>query len=122
MRNISTAAAIGLAAAFVANAATAGTVLDAVKARGSLICGVGTGTAGFMMADSQGKWVGLDVDVCRAVAATIFGDAEKVKYVPLSSQQRFTALQSGEVDLLARTTTWTLTLSLIHISEPTRPY
>ena len=62
-----------------------------------------------MMADSQGKWVGLDVDVCRAVAAAIFGDAEKVKYVPLSSQQRFTALQSGEVDILSNNTTDTLT-------------
>ena len=109
MRNISTAAAIGLAAAVVANAANAGPVLDAVKARGALVCGVGTGTAGFMLADSQGKWVGLDVDVCRAVAAAIFGDSEKVKYVPLSSQQRFTALQSGEVDILSNNTTETLT-------------
>ena len=58
-----------------------------------------------MLADSQGKWVGLDVDVCRAVSAAIFGDAEKVKYVPLSSQQRFTALQSGEVDILSNNTT-----------------
>ena len=71
--------------------------------------GVGTGTAGFMMQDSQGKWVGLDVDVCRAVAAAIFGDSEKVKYVGLTSQQRFTALQSGEVDLLSNNTTETLT-------------
>jgi len=61
-----------------------------------------------MLADSQGKWVGLDVDVCRAVAAALFGDAEKVKYVPLTSQQRFTALQSGEVDMLSNNTTWTL--------------
>jgi general L-amino acid transport system substrate-binding protein len=61
------------------------------------------------MADSQGKWTGLDVDTCRAVAAAIFGDADKVKYVPTTAQQRFTALQSGEVDLLARVTTWTLT-------------
>ena len=109
MRNISMAAAIGLTAAVVANAATAGTVLDTVKARGALVCGVGTGTAGFMLADSQGKWVGLDVDVCRAVAAALFGDAEKVKFVPLSSQQRFTALQSGEVDMLSNNTTETLT-------------
>ena len=109
MRNISVAAAIGLTAAVVANAATAGTVLDTVKARGALVCGVGTGTAGFMLADSQGKWVGLDVDVCRAVAAALFGDAEKVKFVPLSSQQRFTALQSGEVDMLSNNTTETLT-------------
>ena len=64
-----------------------------------------TGTAGFMLADSQGKWVGLDVDVCRAVSAAIFGDSEKVKYVPLTSQQRFTALQSGEVDVLSNNTT-----------------
>jgi general L-amino acid transport system substrate-binding protein len=67
------------------------------------------GTAGFAIADSQGKWTGLDVDVCRAVAAALFGDSEKVKYVPLTSQQRFTAIQSGEVDVLSRNTTWTLT-------------
>ena len=109
MRKISMATTIGLAAMVAANAATAGTVLDAVKARGALVCGVGTGTAGFMLADSQGKWVGLDVDVCRAVASAIFGDAEKVKFVPLSSQQRFTALQSGEVDILSNNTTETLT-------------
>jgi general L-amino acid transport system substrate-binding protein len=109
MRNFSAAAAIGLAAIFMSGSAMAGKDLDAVKARGALICGVGQGTAGFMLADSQGKWVGLDVDVCRAVAAALFGDSEKVKYVPLSSQQRFTALQSGEVDILSNNTTWTLT-------------
>ena len=92
-----------------AGTAHAGKDLDAIKARGQLICGVSTGVAGFSLADSQGKWTGLDVDVCRAVAAAIFGDAEKVKYVPTTAQQRFTALQSGEVDLLSRTTTWTLT-------------
>ncbi len=91
-----------------AGTAHAGKDLDAVKARGNLICGVSTGVAGFSLADSQGKWTGLDVDVCRAVAAAIFGDSEKVKYVPLTSQQRFTAVQSGEVDLLSRNTTWTL--------------
>jgi general L-amino acid transport system substrate-binding protein len=89
--------------------AHAGKDLDAVKARGQLICGVNTGVAGFAQADSQGKWGGLDVDTCRAVAAAIFGDADKVKFVPTTAQQRFTALQSGEVDMLARTTTWTLT-------------
>jgi len=92
-----------------AGAAYAGKDLDAVKARGSLICGVSTGVAGFAAADSQGKWTGLDVDTCRAIAAAIFGDADKVKFVPTTAQQRFTALQSGEVDLLVRTTTWTLT-------------
>src|SRR5262245_18651464 len=108
MRNALAAAAAGLAAIFLSTGAMAGKDLDAVNARGSLICGVGLGTAGFMIADSQGKWRGLSVDVCRAVAAAIFGDAEKVKYVPLTSQQRFTALQSGEVDLLSNNTTVTL--------------
>ncbi|MBS0541734.1 MAG: amino acid ABC transporter substrate-binding protein, partial [Proteobacteria bacterium] len=102
------AGALGLVAALASGQAMAGKDLDAIKARGDLICGVGTGTAGFMRADDKGKWTGLDVDVCRAVAAAIFGDAEKVKYVPLSSQQRFTALQSGEVDMLSNNTTITL--------------
>jgi general L-amino acid transport system substrate-binding protein len=109
MHKTSWAVAAGLAAIFTSTGAMAGKDLDAVKARGALICGVGTGTAGFMLQDSQGKWVGLDVDVCRAVSAAIFGDAEKVKYVPLSPQQRFTALQSGEVDILSNNTTVTLT-------------
>ena len=80
-----------------------------MKARGKLICGVAAGgLAGFMLADSQGKWTGLDVDVCRAVAATMFGNSEKVSFMPVSGQQRFTALQSGEVDLLSNNSTWTL--------------
>jgi general L-amino acid transport system substrate-binding protein len=97
-----------LAAAFVAPA-HAGKTLDAIKARGQLICGVNEGLAGFSAADSQGKWSGLDVDACKAVAAAILGDANKVKWVPLNAQQRFTALQSGEIDILSRNTTWTLT-------------
>ena len=92
-----------------AGTAYAGKDLDAIKARGQLLCGVSTGVAGFASADSQGKWTGIDVDVCRAVAAAIFGDADKVKFIPTTAQQRFTALQSGEVDLLVRTTTYTLT-------------
>ena len=103
------AAAAGVAALALGGTATAGSVLDAVKARGVLACGVGTGTAGYMLADSTGKWKGLSVDVCRAVAAAIFGDADKVKYQPLTSQQRFTAIQSGEVDMLVGNATWTLT-------------
>ncbi|MFZ5783089.1 MAG: amino acid ABC transporter substrate-binding protein [Pseudomonadota bacterium] len=104
------AAAIGLAGLCLSSTvALAGRDLDAIKARGTLACGVGIGTAGFMLADSQGKWRGLSVDVCRAVAAAIFGDAEKVKYVPLTSQQRFTALQSGEVDMVMGNATYTLT-------------
>jgi general L-amino acid transport system substrate-binding protein len=102
-------AAIAGAIAGLPGPAAAGPILDAVKARGSLVCGTGTGTAGYMMPDSQGKWKGLSVDVCRAVAAAIFGDADKVKYTPLTSQQRFTAVQSGEVDMLVGNATWTLT-------------
>lgn len=89
--------------------ASAGPVLDKIKSRGHLLCGVNTSAPGFSSADSQGKWRGLDVNVCRAVAAAVLGDSEKVKYVPLSSPQRFTALQSGEIDLLARNTTWNMT-------------
>jgi len=101
------AAAAATLTAFVAGHAMAGAKLDAIKARGEVICGVSTGVAGFSIADSQGKWTGIDVDVCRAVAAALFGDGNKVKFVPLSAQQRFTALQSGEVDVLSRNTTWT---------------
>jgi len=108
MRTIRMAAlvAAGLAAALPAEA---GKTLDAVKQRGQLVCGVNTGLAGFSAADSQGNWTGLDVDVCRAIAAAILSDGNKVKWVPLTAQQRFTALQSGEVDILSRNTTWTLT-------------
>jgi general L-amino acid transport system substrate-binding protein len=99
-----------IAAAALASApAFAGKTLDAIKARGSVVCGVNTGLAGFSAADSQGNWTGLDVDTCRAIAAAVLGDGNKVKWVPLTAQQRFTALQSGEVDILARNTTWTLT-------------
>ena len=89
--------------------AFAGKTLDAIKARGQVICGVNTGLAGFSAADSAGKWTGLDVDICRAVAAAVLGDGEKVKYVPLNAQARFTALQSGEIDVLSRNTTFSLT-------------
>lgn len=89
--------------------AHAGKTLDGIKARGQVVCGVNTGLAGFGAADSNGKWTGLDIDICRAIAAATLGDPEKVKYVPLNAQQRFTALQSGEVDVLSRNTTFTLT-------------
>ena len=99
-----------VAAAVLASApAHAGKTLDAIKARGQVICGVNTGLAGFSEANSQGNWTGLDVDICRAIAAAVLGDGNKVKFVPLNAQQRFTALQSGEVDILSRNTTWTLT-------------
>ena len=102
-------AATAVAAAVVTAPAHAGKTLDAIKARGQLVCGVNTGLAGFSAADSQGNWSGLDVDVCRAIAAAILGDPTKVKWVPLNAQQRLTALQSGEIDILSRNTTWTLT-------------
>ena len=87
-------------------AASAGT-LDAVKGKGTLTCGANTGLAGFGLPDDKGQWTGLDVDVCRAIAAAVLGDATKVKFVALDAKNRFTALQSGEVDVLSRNTTWT---------------
>ncbi len=99
--------AIGAAALFAAlPGANAGT-LEVVKERGVVQCGVTTGFAGFSAPDAKGNWTGLDVDLCRAVAAAALGDASKFKAVPLNSQQRFTALQSGEIDVLARNTTVT---------------
>jgi len=93
--------------AFAGNAAAQST-LDSVRAKGFLQCGVSTGIAGFSAPDAKGVWRGIDVDVCRAIAAAVFGDAAKVRYTALTTQQRFTAIQSGEVDILSRNTTWTL--------------
>src|SRR5687768_9826536 len=83
--------------------------LDTVRSKGYVQCGVNTGVAGFSAPDSKGVYKGIDVDLCRAVAAAVFGDNTKVRYTPLTAQQRFTALQSGEVDILSRNTTWTIT-------------
>jgi general L-amino acid transport system substrate-binding protein len=99
----------GVAAAVGTSGAHAGANFDAVKNRGEVVCGVHTGLYGFSAPDEKGQWVGLDVDVCRSVAAAMFGDASKVRFVPLSAQARLTALQAGEVDILSRITTWTLT-------------
>jgi general L-amino acid transport system substrate-binding protein len=93
----------------MAHTVLAQSTLDAVRSRGFVQCGVNTGLAGFAQPDSKGVWRGIDVDLCRAVAAAVFGDAAKVRFTPLTSQQRFTAVQSGEVDILARNTTWTIT-------------
>ncbi len=99
--------------AITATMATAGvvqaTTLEDVKAKGFVQCGVSQGLPGFSNFDDKGNWTGVDVDVCRAVAAAVFGDATKVKYTPLSAKERFTALQSGEIDVLSRNTTWTQT-------------
>jgi general L-amino acid transport system substrate-binding protein len=97
-------AAAGLTAVSTAKAA----VLDQVKSKGFVQCGVSQGLPGFSSPDDKGNWTGLDVDVCRAIAAAIFDDATKVRYTPLTAKDRFTALQSGEIDVLSRNTTWTL--------------
>ncbi|WP_046982575.1 amino acid ABC transporter substrate-binding protein [Delftia tsuruhatensis] len=102
-------ASMAAAATLAAAPAHAGKTLDGIKQRGAVACGVHTGRAGFALADGSGNWSGLDVDFCRAVAAATLGDATKVKFIPTSSQTRITALQSGEIDLLARNTTWTFT-------------
>lgn len=102
-------AAIGLAATLAAPAAHAGPVLDAVKARGELICGTRGDTLGFARRDSAGQYSGIEVDMCRAVAAAIFGNADKVQYAPLEAAKRFPTLQEGGVDMLASGTTYTLT-------------
>lgn len=92
--------------------------LAQVKARGHLVCGVSGGVAGFSMPDGQGRWRGLDVDFCRALAAAIFDDPDKVRFIPQSSAARFTALQSGEIDVLARNTTWTLSRDTAAMNFP----
>ena len=96
------------AATLVAGAASAAT-LDDVKARGKLNCGINTGLVGFAAPDANGRWEGFDVAVCRAVAAAVLGDQEAVDFVNLTGKTRFTALASGEIDLLSRNTTWTFT-------------
>jgi len=98
-----------VATAFTATAGMAAGTLEQVKARGMLQCGVSTGLPGFTLADEKGNWTGLDVDTCRGVAAAVLGDASKVKFIPLTAKERFTALQSGEIDMLSRNSTWTHT-------------
>ena len=100
-------ATFGVALAASVAGASAGT-LDDVKAKGFIQCGVSQGLAGFSQPDSAGNWAGLDVDFCRSIAAAIFNDTSKVKFTPLSAKERFTALQSGEIDVLSRNTTWTM--------------
>lgn len=108
MKNVGKFLSTAAIAATVSAGATAAT-LDDVKAKGFIQCGVSQGVPGFSNADDAGNWTGIDVDVCRAAAAAIFGDSTAVKYTPLSAKERFTALQSGEIDVLSRNTTWTYT-------------
>jgi general L-amino acid transport system substrate-binding protein len=99
--------AVLLMMAFASTDTAKAATLDQVKQRGSLICGSNPGLPGFGLPDDQGNWTGFDVDFCRAIAAAIFDDPSKVKFVPLTAKDRFTALQSGEVDVLSHNTTWT---------------
>ena len=113
MKRIVSALALGAVLGFSSSAAlaqapAAGNTLRNVQAKGFVQCGVTQGLAGFSQPDSQGNWTGLDVDFCRAVAAAIFNDPTKVRFVPLSAKDRFTALQAGEIDVLARNSTWTI--------------
>ncbi|MBL6454928.1 amino acid ABC transporter substrate-binding protein [Belnapia sp. T6] len=117
-RGIMAAAALACAL-FSTTTARAQQTLEAIKARGQLVCGIGTGVAGFGLPDSRGVWQGMDVDLCRGLAVAIFNDPAKVRFVPLSSSTRFTALGAGEVDVLFRTSTQTMlrdvTLGLRHV-------
>lgn len=108
-RNVSLLTVLFGALLILPAALTAATTLQAVQQNGFVKCGVNTGLPGFSNADKDGNWTGLDVDFCRGVAAAVLGDASKVRYIPLTAKERFTALQSGEVDILSRNTTWTLT-------------
>jgi len=108
------AISVAVGMALVAGALTttsvfAATTLESVKQKGHLQCGVTSGLPGFSQPDEKGSWTGIDVDTCRAVAAAVFGDAKAVEFTPLTAKERFTALQSGEIDILSRNTTWTLT-------------
>ncbi|MCV6548015.1 MAG: amino acid ABC transporter substrate-binding protein [Cohaesibacter sp.] len=107
MKKVLLSVLLGSAMSVAATASQADT-LDDVKGKGDVTCGVSQGLPGFSNPDAQGNWTGLDVDFCKAVAAAVFGDADKAKFAPLSAKERFTALQSGEIDVLPRNTTWTM--------------
>jgi general L-amino acid transport system substrate-binding protein len=109
MNKAAAGAAAAILLALVSAPAFAGKTLDSIRQRGEVICGVNEGLIGFSVADAKGEWSGLDVDICKAIAAATLGDARKVKWVPLNRQQLFPALQAGEVDILSHNITWTLT-------------
>jgi len=108
MKSLGAAGVVSALGLIAASGALAGPTLDKVKSRGAVVCAVNTGLAGFSMPDREGNYQGLDADTCRAIAVAVLGDANKVKFVPATAQQRFTLLQTGEVDVLVRNTTWTL--------------
>jgi general L-amino acid transport system substrate-binding protein len=108
MKRVATALAFALILIFGTQAASAQATLKAVQDRGQLVCGANGTLAGFGLPDPQGNWTGFDVDFCRAIAAAIFNDPTKIKFVPLTASDRITALQSGEIDVLSRNTTWTM--------------
>ncbi len=109
MKKTIVSAALTVATLGAAVTGASAATLDDVKAKGFVQCGVSQGLPGFSNPDSEGNWTGIDVDLCKGVAAAVFGDGSKVKYTPLSAKERFTALQSGEIDVLSRNTTWTAT-------------
>ena len=109
MRKITWALVAAVVTLVISTGLAQASTKDDVQKRGVLQCGVSTGLPGFSIADEKGVWAGIDVDVCKAIAAATLGDANKIKYVPLNAKERFTALQSGEIDALVRGTTWTLT-------------
>ena len=106
--SIALAAGLGVSATAAMAQTTASATLDAVKAKGYVQCGVTGGVPGFSAPDANNNWTGLEVDYCRALAAAIFNNPDNVRYTPLTSQERFTALSAGEIDVLSRTTTWTM--------------
>ncbi|MBY0296249.1 MAG: amino acid ABC transporter substrate-binding protein [Methylobacterium sp.] len=108
MKTIVAALTLALGASVLSGAAQAQSTLAGIKQKGFLTCGSNPGLAGFGVPDAQGRWTGLDVDFCKALAAAIFNDTAKIRFIPLSAKDRFTALQSGEVDVLSRNTTWSM--------------
>ena len=109
MKRLQKTTAVAALVMFTAGVAHAGATLDAIKKKGFIQCGVSDGLPGFSYTDDKGKFSGIDVDVCHAIAAAVFGDAGKIKFTPLNAKERLTALQSGEIDVLSRNTTWTST-------------
>ena len=120
MKKAILSAAIGAAVVGGASVASAATLQD-VKGKGFVTCGVSAGIPGFSNPDDKGEWSGIDVDYCRGIATAVFGDPSKAKFVALSSKDRFPALQSGEVDVLTRNTTWTSVPSTIMTAKASSP-